>query len=267
MAKETNERQQRDNMVLYPTAYAPFVPRSLSAAGKPNHSPSCDSTVSVDRIVIMESMYQSHYPNEPDWAADEELLYSKCCEAIARFTAEHPDEVCSFLAFDSEPSYSYAIVALDTRENEIKESNRSQDYEIQNRIKQFAHENAWQKAHYFVAERQSHAHCRSSGSFAYAAYEHVEFEKWEDFLDSFMGDLPPEDAPEYDEAESKAIELHSKYLEGHVILIFWKVIERLIEEGEINKLNLASPFRLGYNFHDQGLITVVRIINWPQSAV
>ena len=214
----------------------------------------------------MEPMYQSHYPNEPDWAADEELLYSKCGEAIARFSSEHPDEICSFLAFDSEPSYGYAIIALDTRENEIEESKQSQDHEIQNRIKQFAREDAWQKAHYAVGERQSYSHCRSTGGFAYAQYEHVEFEKWEDFLQDFMANLPPEDAPEYREAESKALDLYIKYLEGHAILIFWKVIERLIAEGGINKLNLASPFRFGYNFHDQGLITVVRIINWPSVA-
>lgn len=211
----------------------------------------------------MEPIYQPHYPNEPDWAADEELLYSKCCEAITRFTAEHSDEICSFLAFDSEPSSGYVNITLDTRENEIRESNQSQNYQIKERIRQFAYESSWQNAHYFVAERQSYTHCRSSGSFAYALYDRIEFEEWEYFLESFMDDLPPEDAPEYDKAASEAIELYSKYLEGHIILIFWKVIERLIADREIYKLNLASPFRLGYNFHDQGLITVVRIINWP----
>jgi len=214
----------------------------------------------------MELIYQPHYPNEPDWAADEELLYSKCCEAVSRFTAEHPDEVCSFLAFDSEPCYGYVLIALDTRENEIKESNRRQNYQVENRLKQFAHENAWQHADYYIAKSESYAHCESSGSFAYARYEHVEFERWVEFDESFAADLPPEDAPEYEEAETKALELHAQYLEGHVMLIFWKVIERLIEEGEINKLNLASPFRLGFNFHDQGLITTVRIINWPATA-
>ena len=211
----------------------------------------------------MEPMYQPQFEGEPDWAADEQLLYSKCCEAIARFVAEHPDELCSFLAFDSEPCYGYVIIGLDTRENEVKESNRRQAYEVENRLAQFKQPTAWKNAHYYVAERQAYAHCESSGSFAYAQYENVAFEHWEEFSNSFYNDLPPEDAPEYAEAESKAIELSADYLTGHVILIFWRVIERLIAEGEINKLNLASPFRLGYNFHDQGLITVVRVINWP----
>jgi hypothetical protein len=214
----------------------------------------------------MEPMYRPTYPDEPDWEADEALLYARSREAIAGFTAEHPREACSFFAFDSEPSEGYVLIALDTRENEIAESNRDQAYEIENRVRQFARENAWEVAPYYVAESQSYAHSTNTGGFADPDYAAVEFPGWNRFAASFTRDLPPQGTPGFAEAESQALDLYSSYLKGHVMLIFWRVIERLIASGDLDGLNLASPFRLGFNFHDQGLITVVRIINWPAAA-
>lgn len=150
---------------------------------------------------------------------------------------------------------------MDTRENEIAECQRHQVYEVATRVKQLASEHAWKNAEYYVANNQIYSHCISTGSFAFAQYETVEFSSWEEFSNSYAADLPPEGSPEYEAAETKAMELHGNYLEGHVILIFWKVIERLIAAGDLEKLNLASPFRLGYNFHDNHVITVVRILN------
>jgi hypothetical protein len=214
----------------------------------------------------MLPMYRPRYPDEPDWGGDEELLYAVSREAVARFRAEHPREVCSFFAFDSEPSEGYVLIALDTGENEIAESSRDQAYEIANRAKQFDRENAWEAARYYIAERQSYAHCTSTGGFAFPDYESVEFAQWKRFAASFTRGLPPRGEPGFQEAESQALDLYSSYLQGHVMLIFWRVLERLIAEGDLHGLNLASPFRLGFNFHDQGLITVVRIINWPAAA-
>jgi hypothetical protein len=125
---------------------------------------------------------------------------------------------------------------------------------------------AWESARYYIVERQSYAHSTSTGGFAFPDYEEVEFRGWKRFAASFTRDLPPQGTPGFAEAESQALDLYSTYLHGHVMLIFWRVIERLIAEGDLHGLKLASPFRLGFNFHDQGLITVVRIINWPAAA-
>lgn len=54
------------------------------------------------------------------------------------------------------------------------------------------------------------------------------------------------------------------YLEGSTRLVFWKVLERLIDSGLFSHLHLSSPFRVGYQFHDQELI-VLRILNWPKA--
>lgn len=53
------------------------------------------------------------------------------------------------------------------------------------------------------------------------------------------------------------------YAEGNTRIVLWRVIERLIESNAFGQLPLASPFRLGYQMHDDAL-TVLRILNWPQ---
>jgi hypothetical protein len=196
-----------------------------------------------------EAMYKTNYSEEPNWKEAEDMLFANCVEAVTRFAEENPSRTCSFLAFDSEPCYGYVFISLDTPENALQEAKREQDYEVQNRVKQFSREGAWQSAHYYIAERPSLAHSHNTGAFEFEQYQRVDFEGWEEFV---QGESYPE-----------AEEQNKDYLANHTILIFWRVIERLIEEGVLNVLKLASPFRLGYNFHD-GKLIVVRIINWPE---
>lgn len=91
----------------------------------------------------------------------------------------------------------------------------------------------------------------SVGYFAYHIYAETRFPELEEF--SANGTYPE---PEYDWQES--------YIDGNVRIVLWKVVERLIAENVFAPLRLASPFRIGYQFHDDGHFIVLRILNWPQ---
>ncbi|MEO6891656.1 MAG: hypothetical protein ABI456_18870 [Ktedonobacteraceae bacterium] len=53
------------------------------------------------------------------------------------------------------------------------------------------------------------------------------------------------------------------YIAGNVRITLWKVVERLITSKVFAPLRLASPFRVGYRFHDDGHFIVLRLLNWP----
>lgn len=87
------------------------------------------------------------------------------------------------------------------------------------------------------------------GYFAYHMYADLNFPELAGFKES-------ETYPQ----KRNAVE--DDYIEGHVRIILWKVIERLIASDTFSQLHLASPFRVGYEFHDGDLL-VLRILNWP----
>lgn len=195
-------------------------------------------------------IYTPQFENEPNWQEAEDALFAACGEAIERFQREQADKTVSFFAFDSEPSAGYALISIDTPENEQKNAVKEQEYEIALRPKKFSGEKAWESTEYFIQQRQPKTHCHSTGAMEFAQWESVELESLEDFLQEI-------------EEEEELFQRHD-YLMGHARLIFWRVFERLIAENAFAPLKLASPFRLGYNFHDESLV-VVRILNWPST--
>lgn len=192
-------------------------------------------------------IYKRQFDNEPNWQEAEDALFAACGEAIERLQREQPDATVSFFAFDSEPSAGYALISIDTPENEQKNAIKEQEYEVALRLKKFSGEKAWESTEYYIQQRQPKTHSHSTGAMEFAQWESVELESWEEFLQ---------------EIEEEELFQRHDYLMGHARLIFWRVFERLIVENAFASLKLASPFRLGYNFHDESLV-VVRILNWP----
>lgn len=205
------------------------------------------------------------YPNVPNWSAAESLLYCKCCEAISRFTQEHPNLLCSSFGFYLQPDYTSLFIAFDSFKNTVTKAKRREAEEVKRRAIRFAAPNAWQNAEHELSQFQVYAHGRNTGDFEFYDYEQVVLEGWEKFIYDFEAALPPKDDPNYDAEETKMCIAYEKYMSGHAVLIFWSVIEKLISEGEIFKLNLASPFMTGFDTHDSGPMIMVRILNWPET--
>lgn len=188
----------------------------------------------------------------PDWNEVERILYGESVAAIKRFSVEHTDEEVCYFAFDSEPYYGYVLICFDTTENSITEAKLSAERSLKS-VREFIQSYCdWQRAKSVMISASKLPFTNNTGDFKYQGYAEVNFGDWQDFADS-------------EEYPVGNFELASDYLEGNLVIVFWKVIDRLIGEGHFSGLRMASPFYAGYGFHDEDQI-LLRILNWQAEA-
>jgi hypothetical protein len=188
-------------------------------------------------------------PTEPvlvDWQQIEDRLLSFTYEAVARFATAHPDETYSFFSYDVD--LPYFLLSFDTPANAIEVAQRTEQEAIARRAKMLTLPDAWHGARHFSNRPPVLDYSYSGGYFAYHAFVDIKIDELEDI--GFAENYPRDDHGD-------------DYAEGNTRIILWRVIERLIASDVFRQLSLASPFRLGYQMHDDAL-TVLRILNWPQ---
>jgi hypothetical protein len=183
-----------------------------------------------------------------DWVTSDERLDAASVAAIRRFAAEHPAEAVCFFAFDTEPRYGYVLIGLDTLVNNVRSVKQCESFALGQREKMLRRADAWQHAKYFLRTPVLAAFNTNSGDFAYSQYDRVEFPEWREAAE--RGDYPtgPDHADDY--------------LESNGRLVLWRVAERLVADGALATLKLASPFLVGYSIHDQEE-GILRLLNWP----
>jgi hypothetical protein len=181
----------------------------------------------------------------PNWQEVEDHLYAFTVEAIGRFAAEHPDEICSFFAYDVD--LPFFLLSLDTPTNAFKEARQTEHETVEERARRLAHPLAWQSAEYLSSYPPILDYSYNVGAFAYHDFTQVKLDALEDL--EFEPDYPRD-------------ERFNDYTEGSTRIMLWRIVERLIADDAMSQLRLASPFRLGYQLHDRPL-TVLRILNWP----
>ena len=179
---------------------------------------------------------------EPDWQSAEMRLYDACRDALASFSRENGSDVVSFFAFDTEPSAGQVILAFDTRENEVVQAKQTHDDAIAvQRLKGEA-PGGFHTAKYYATRTPLTLHSSNTGDFAHAQYRSVAFPDW---AECARADDYPEPEPG-----------QGDYLEGHVIVMFRRVFDRLLRDDAFALLLRAVPFRLGFNFHDGELVVM-----------
>lgn len=184
-----------------------------------------------------------------DWQSLEDRLFEQSKAVILQFAAEHPDVTCSFFAYDTNPTYGKFLPSLDSYENMLRTAKADEQRAIANREKRLSREWSWRVARY-------HTHSVSDSSpnvgyFAYHIYAKIHFKELEELSESGA----------YPQTTSEA---EDNYLDGNVRIVLWKVVERLIEASAFAPLCLSSPFRVGYQFHDDSHFVVLRLLNWPE---
>lgn len=184
---------------------------------------------------------------EPDWKEVEERLYQESVSAIKQFSVEHANEEICYFAFDSEPNYGYVLICFDTTENSAREAKRSAERALTFTRQYMERGFQWQMAKSIMTGANLLPFTNNTGDFAYQGYTQVDFEGWQEFAES--DDYPKGYSEEHD------------YLEDNLAIVFWKVIDRLIQEEQFSVLKMSSPFFAGYGFHDQDQV-LLRIINW-----
>lgn len=188
--------------------------------------------------------------NTLNWKDIEETLFSEAKAAIFRFAEEHSGEICSFFAFAWMIVDGDFSICLDTFSNAQRRARDNERTAIEDREQFLGGKHAWGSAHSFLAEPRIVDYAPAVDLFAYAPYADIFFEDWEAFASN--------------ESVPKSRAWEEGYIMGSTRLVLWRVLERLIDGDIFACLHLSSPFRVGYQFHDQELI-VLRILNWPQA--
>lgn len=188
-----------------------------------------------------------------DWQVLEERLFEQSCAVIKQFAEDHPDVICSFFAYDTDPGYGYFLLSFDTAENSLQQALKNEYWAIEERKKMLSQEWSWNSARSLSRVPPITDYSPDVGYFAYYMYAEIRFPELVEFKES-------EAYPQ------RSNEVEDDYLEGHVRVVLWKIIERLIASAIFSQLRLSSLFRVGYQFHEEDLL-VLRILNWPAAQV
>jgi hypothetical protein len=186
-----------------------------------------------------------------DWNASEEKLYAASVSAIRRFGQEHAQMPVCFFKFDSEPRYGYVLIGFDTLENNIRWAKKLEQTAVDRRRQRLTRPDSWKSAKYYLKSPRLQAFNTNSASFAFHEFARVSFPDWRELAEG--GGYPIGLAHEDD------------YLESNVRLVLWRVAERLVADEVFKPLTLASPFIVGYEFHD-GEEVILRLLKWPAGA-
>jgi hypothetical protein len=178
-----------------------------------------------------------------DWKNAEDTLVQKSTVLIEEFAHAHPDLRVSFFAFGADYFYGDIAVAFDTPDNTYSQAVSWTEQVIEARITLSA-PNGWEYARYTLTKNRILEYPPSSGLFKYESYSVISFPEWEDYFGS--DEIPGHPDPQ-----------------GHVLVLLWRVLERLVERQAFNCLRQASPFRIGFDLADDDLgLVVVRMFNW-----
>ncbi len=183
-----------------------------------------------------------------DWQALDDQLVERSRQAIFQFATEYPNVTCSFFAYEANPIYGDFHMSFETYEHSLLEAQKNEQRAIARRTQMLSHERSWRSAKYFSTDPLVTDYSPSVGRFAHLMYAGFKVRELNDL--SVSGQYPQGQKHQDD------------YIEGNVRIVLWKVIERLIANETFNQLTLASPFRVGYQYHDEALV-VLRILNWP----
>jgi hypothetical protein len=186
-----------------------------------------------------------------DWAASENRLHAACVAALNRFALEHPGDAVCFFALDAEPLYGVVTIVLDTFANNVRVVKEREAVAVSAREAELRQADAWKG----VRRGLNHplncpmlsAFNTARQDFAYPDYARERFPEWTDI----------ETWPELDD--------YYPYLEPNVLLVLWRVAERLVTEGAFGALKLASPFMVGYGIQEEKGFqqNIIRLLNWP----
>ena len=185
---------------------------------------------------------------EEDWNLSFEKLVMETKKSIEKFSAEHNDEIISYINYDTDPIYGYVLVSYNTLEHSNEFTRKQHDYNL-SYIRERIEKPSWQK--YALERLKSRSfvpHCDSPGDFKYMGYSEIKFPDWESFSRS--------------EKPSEAEESNTAYLDRNVSMLLWRAMDKLAETDAFNNLKLSSPTLLGFNIHDSAPV-VTRMLNLP----
>lgn len=186
---------------------------------------------------------------EPDWERAYQRLLKETQAAIRRFAQEHPNVIVSDFWYDSEPCYGYVLIGINSLDSARRSAREIYDYHISYRRKLLTDDlDTWlDNAVYQLRVHSVKEAITNSGVFEFSQYAKIDFPEWQECAES--DDYP--DQPDYQD----------DYLECRAAYLFWRTFETLVEQDAFSPLQLASPARLGFAFHE-GSANIMHLLNW-----
>ena len=185
----------------------------------------------------------------PDFEEVESELLKESVSAVEEFARAHRAEaVCAF-AFDADPGAGYFGVSFDTRENSLQRARDDERNDLERRALFWKKPDVWKRAMSVAWSTSLVDYNAFVGHFQYHLFHEIQFD-WRAFLDS----------PEYDRKNHGG---EDGWIEAQLRPVLSRVIDRLVDANVFSRLNLASPFRLGYGYPGEPDLVVCRILNWP----
>ncbi len=184
-----------------------------------------------------------------DWQSLEDRLYEQSKTIIQQFAAEHPDVICSFFAYETDPIEGYFMLGFDTYENALRMAQENEQRAIKQRNQMLTQDWSWSTAHFILQTPRLTDYSPDVSYFTYPTYVQLDFQELCDLFESDNYPQPPNS-------------VEDNYIDGNVQIVLWKVVEQLIASEAFAPLHLSSPFYIGYQLHTGGLV-ILRILNWP----
>jgi hypothetical protein len=183
----------------------------------------------------------------PDWQAILQIVYQRTVMVIEDFGMAHPEEEVCYLAYDVNAHEGEIRIGLDTTENS-KIWAQKEAARLVHQIHDYSQSNgSWQFINGVMSQLSFLPFSNQVTNFKYPNYSEIKFRGWQTFIES-------DDYPNYHFPKAE------DYLEGKMVFVFWHVVQQLIKQKKLRTLAIASPFYVGYRFHNQAQV-VLRMIN------
>ena len=186
----------------------------------------------------------------PDWMAIEEQVYDESLRDILAFAQTHQGVMLSCLAYHVVAYAGLLQLCFETPDHAVEIARRNEREAIMTRQRLLAPEYAWALASEVLRRFPITLCPHETGEFAY-------------FVDTPII-IEGIDGVDFETEHPTLSQGAGAYIDGHLQLVLWKVIDRLVAADAFNNLSISSPFAIGYQLHSDALV-IARMVNWSKT--
>src|SRR5581483_8282979 len=119
-----------------------------------------------------------------DWQSLEDRLYEQSKAIIQQFASEHPDVICSFFAYETDPIEGYFFLGFDTAENTLRMAQENEKRAIKQRNQMLTQDWFWRHARSMLQIPRLTDYSPDIGYFTYPTDARLNFQELCDLFES-----------------------------------------------------------------------------------
>jgi hypothetical protein len=171
------------------------------------------------------------------WSEVEDIVFDESLEALEQISAQLVDDQICYVMFDANPGFGGLWLSIDTRSNSIAFAREWLQRDVE-KVKKanLEYGKDWNQAAASTGLIGGLPFCNWPSDFKFPCFVDLGFNEWAHFAAN-------------EGFQEKHYDFANKYLNGNLVILFWRVIERLIQATE-KFPNFYAPCLWGYCFHD-----------------